>query len=245
MALRNQLAVSGIAEQAPPAGASEQDVANLTDVALGAQSPASAALIVRHLFRVATEKPATLVQIRPPYRAYSGLIPRPIRLRRSSPITLLPTMPSRSICSWRCRKAWPSACGQLGRICARLGAPACDAAAEFQRIGFRRMGSIRPAPEFPMPMIPGQSDESVSGWQFGLRRSSRRCRWVKGNRKSFAQKEFEIPAHLSFFHGGHSGPPAQPNTMKNLVRLRAAGTGEFGRGARRALMTGRKINWDF
>jgi putative heme-binding domain-containing protein len=242
MALRNQLLLPGIADKLPPAGASDEDLTNLTDVALGAQSPASAALIVRHL-SVSTEKPATLVQyVRhiarfgtdPQADEAAKIVANRFAADDAQQIDLFMAM----------QEGLAQRNGQLG----------ASARAWARQLATRILNSNEPDfarwTNSPAPAFPNAEDP----WTIQLRASA------DGNASSpfisslpsgekgtgiLRSKDFEIPAHLSFFMAGHSGPPAQPNTLKNIVRLRAADTNEILIEAPAPRNdTARKINWD-
>jgi len=142
----------------PPAGASEQDWRISRTSPWGAiAGVGSADLGIFRRHGKARDARAYARHI-----ARFGLIPRPSRLRRSSP-SLRADDAQQIDLSWHA-EGLAQRNGSLA-ICERAGAPAWRTRLlNSKRIGFRRWYNS-PAPDSPMPMIPGQSRMRASRMQ--------------------------------------------------------------------------------
>jgi putative heme-binding domain-containing protein len=224
MALRNQLSAPGIAEKIPPAGASEADLRNLTDVAVGSTSPAAVSLLVRRISGRTDEATATERFVRFITRngndAQADETAKIIADRFANDDGLQLTL----------FKAMQEGLAQRN---ARLGAAAQKLAHELAGRLLDRPeedfgGWVNsPAPEFPNAKNPWsvQMRNSIDGVVSAPFISS--LPLGEPGTGVLRSKTFTIPDHFSFFFAGHSGSPGRPNTMKNVLRLRAADTNEI------------------
>lgn len=242
MALRNQLEASGVADKLPPAGASEEDLRDLTDVALGANSAGSAAMIVRHL-KEAPEPPETLAEyVRHVARygtdAQADEAAKTVASRFASDDSL------QLLLFKAMQEGLTQRNGKLGDSARAWGQSLASKLLTSPEEDFAGWKNT-PAPNFPNARNP---------WSVQMRPSA------DGNASSpfisslplgeqgtgvLRSKQFVIPPHLSFFIAGHSGYPNTPHSMKNVVRLRAAGSGEvLAEAPAPRNDRARKVNWD-
>jgi putative heme-binding domain-containing protein len=217
MALRNQLNDTGIADQLPPAGASEADVRNLVDVAVGATSPGAAMLVVKHLpaDSESTESLARYVLHAARYGndAQSEELAKVISTKFASDdgaqLTLFKAMEDGI--AQRNGRLGPAARDWAGQLVARvIASPQEDFAGWVNQ----------PTKEFP---------DAADPWSIELRPSA------DGNRSApfissrvlgepgtgvLRSQDFALPAHFSFFFAGHSGAPNLANTKRDIIRIR-------------------------
>ena len=242
MALRNQLEANGVADKLPPPGATPQDIRDLDDVALGAKSPGSAALILKHLSD-ANESGSVLVK----YLTHIGangtdaqadeaakIVSSRFGSDDSQQATLLKSLLDGL--AQRNGKLGPAAADWAKTVATRLlNSPEEDFA------GWRN----RPVAAFP---------DAPNPWTVQMRASA------DGDNASpfisslplgekgtgvLRSKDFVIPAHFSFFVAGHSGPPGRVLTRKNLVVLHSSDDNKVLKEARAPRNdAAQKVEWD-
>jgi putative heme-binding domain-containing protein len=242
MALRNQLEAQGVADKLPPAGATPQDIRNLDDVALGAKSAGSAALILKHLAD-ANESGSVLVH----YLQHIGsfgtdaqadgaakIVSSRFNSDDSQQATLLKALLDGL--AQRNGKLGPAASGWARTVATRL---LNSNEEDFAGWTNRPVAAFPDAPNpWSVQMRASADGDNASPFISSLPLGEKGTGVLRS-------KAFVIPAHLTFFIAGHSGVPGRVLTRKNLITLHSSDDNKMLMEARAPRNdAAQKVEWD-